>query len=124
MAAALAVAQHPVQLAVIFIDLPRPIVVEQLQAVEQFAAGQFGESRPADSGIAVPAQCQLRQRGIQAAEISIRAAPADGKIAFLGEGYGPCGSSTRSTSSGNQEIEIGIALAVGMEGILTGTPPT
>ena len=108
-----AVAQHAVQLLVAFGNLPRPVVVEQFQPVEQVAASHFRRTGEQAAGIAVAAQRQLRQRGVEAAEIVDMRRAGRREIALLGK-IRPLAEGDPVDQLGDQEIEIGVALAVGM----------
>lgn len=82
---ALAVAQHTIQLFVMLFDLPRPVVVEQLQAVKQLATGQLGRTGKQAAGIAVLTDGQLGQGTVQTAEIVDMRRTSRREITFLGE---------------------------------------
>ena len=114
-AAALAITQQAVQLAIVFLDLPRAIVVEQLQGIEQIAAAHFRRTSQQSAGIAVLAQSHLRQRAVDFAEIVDMRRPGRGKIALLGV-IRPFAVSDAVDQLRDQKIEVGITLAVGMAG--------
>ena len=109
----LAVTQHAVELAVILGHFPRPVVVEQLQAIEQIAAAHFRRAGEQAAHIAMTAQSHLRQRRLHPAEIVDMRRPGRREIAFLGE-IRPLAEADAVDQLGDQEIEIGVALAVGM----------
>jgi len=97
----------------VLVDLPRTVVVEQFEAVEQAAAGELRGTGEQASRVAVPADRRLGQRTVDLAEIIDVRRSGRREITFLGE----IRSFTESDAVdqlGNQEIEVGVALAMGV----------
>src|SRR6185369_7521577 len=68
-AAALAVAQHAVELAIVLVDLPGAVVVKHFQAVEQVAIAELWRTGEQAACVAVLTEGQFGQIGIELAEV-------------------------------------------------------
>ncbi len=115
----LAVAHHAVELAHLVGVVPRAVIARGLAGIEQRAVGERHRAHAEEAPVAEAAERELGDLLGQAVE-EVHVHRADrGEIALVGE-IGPLADVDRADQLGDQEVEIGIALAVAVRAHVDG----